>query len=71
MPSEHLVNAMKKDYPAGTKVKLVSMVDDVNPVPSGTIGEVTFVDDMGQIHVNWENGSGLALIPMVDSFVKV
>jgi hypothetical protein len=26
------------------------------------------IDDMGSIHVNWQNGSTLALIPDVDSW---
>lgn len=57
-------------YPVGCKVVLHHM-DDVQAPPSGTTGEVIFVDDIGQIHVKWENGSSLALIPGVDSFSKV
>jgi len=30
-------------------------------MPFGLEGEVTHVDDIGQIHVNWDNGSTLAL----------
>ena len=54
-------------YPKGTKIKLNSMQDDY-PVPSGTKGIVDFIDDAGQIHVNWNNGSSLALIYGVDDF---
>ena len=57
-------------YPKGTKVELHHMDDPFAP-PSGTKGTVMFVDDIGQIHVKWENGSSLALIPNVDSFSKV
>lgn len=35
--------------------------------PVGTIGEVQFVDDIGNVHVKWQNGSSLAVIPDVDS----
>lgn len=52
----------------GDKVKCIYMDDPYNPVPSGTIGIVTSVDDMGQIHVRWETGSGLPLNPEVDKF---
>ena len=34
----------------------------------GTIGVVTHIDDLGSIHMKWQNGSSLALIPEVDSF---
>ena len=32
---------------------------------------MTYVDDMGQIGVAWDNGSGLVLVPGEDSFSKV
>lgn len=34
----------------------------------GLTGIVRFVDDVGGIHVNWENGSTLALLPDEDDF---
>lgn len=40
-------------------------------MPSGLKGKVCYVDDAGQIHVNWENGSSLAVLPEVDSFHKI
>lgn len=64
------VDFLRKLYPVGCKVELHFM-DDSQAPPSGTVGEVMFVDDIGQIHVKWENGSSLALIPSVDSFSKV
>lgn len=51
----------------GKTVKLVSM-DDAQAPPAGTKGRVDFIDDMGNIHVKWENGSSLSLIYGVDSF---
>ncbi len=47
---------------------LDAMPDDPHPVPSGTLGTVTAVDDAGQVHVRWRNGRGLALVPGHDSF---
>ena len=64
------VDFLRKMYPVGCKVELHFM-DDPQAPPSGTKGEVMFVDDIGQIHVKWENGSSLALIPDVDSLSKV
>lgn len=66
-PTEKELTALREKYPTGTIVKLISM-DDVQSPPVGTIGEITMIDDMGSIHVNWQNGSTLALIPDVDSW---
>lgn len=57
----------KKLYTPGTKIKCLKMEDDY-PVEPGTIGEVEFVDDMGTIHVNWNDGRNLGLVVGVDSF---
>ena len=46
-------------------------MEDPHGVPEGTVGEVDFIDDAGQIHMKWETGSGLALIPGVDRFQKI
>ena len=61
---------LRQQYPKGNRLKLISM-EDPQGVPEGTVGEVELVDDIGQIHVRWETGSGLALIPEVDRFQKV
>ena len=62
------LSAFKDTYTPGTRVKLLEMKDELYGPPVGSIGVVDFVDDMEQIHVRWETGSGLALIPDVDSF---
>lgn len=59
---------IKEKYPKGTKIKCISMNDPYHPVPPNTVGTVEFVDDANQIHMNWENGSTLALIPEEDKF---
>lgn len=69
-PSKEQIELIRKQYPAGTKVELLSM-DDQQAPPVGTIGEVIAVDDIGQLVMKWQNGSGLNLIPGVDSFRKV
>ena len=63
------VNNLRKAYPPGTKIKLIRM-EDVQAPPSGTIGTVTCVDDIGTIHMKWNNGSSLGLVPD-DKFVIV
>ena len=65
-----MVDKIKRQYPAGTRVKLIEMNDPQAPPPH-TKGTVTGVDDMGNIMVRWDNGSGLSLIPNEDIFVTL
>ena len=71
---------LKDIYKEGMRIELISMGEDTlynnkgeqyenpNKVPPGTLGTVTHVDSMGTIHVRWDNGSGLGLIPGEDNF---
>ena len=68
--NEHHKTLVEREYPVGTKVRCIHM-EDAHPVPSNTCGIVVHIDDFAQIHVNWDNGSTLALIPGVDRFEKV
>ncbi len=43
-------------------------MNDRNPVPSGTEGTVRHIDDKGTIHVDWDNGRTLGLIPDEDKY---
>lgn len=58
-------------YPEGTRIELINMKDPYHPVASGTRGTVDFIDDAGQIFMNWDNGRGLAIVPEVDEFRKL
>lgn len=49
----------------GKRVRLISC-DDPWPPPAGTLGTVTSVDDVGTVHVKWDNGSRLGMVPGVD-----
>lgn len=62
---EEQLIALRKIYPAGTRVELVQM-DDMQAPPAGTRGTVVGVDDTGSLMVNWDNGSGLNVIYGVD-----
>lgn len=60
-----------QSYHPGTKVVLDEIMEDPYcEMPAGLTGIVDSVDDLGQIHCHWENGSSLALIPGVDHFHK-
>lgn len=62
------VDKIKAKYPSGTRIELISMVNEENPVESGTKGTVESVDDIGTIHMIWDNGRGLGLVPNCDKF---
>ena len=67
-PNKAYLEQLRKQYPKGTKLQMITMRNEKYPIPPGTVGEVTHIDDMGSIHMKWENGSFLAIIPEVDSF---
>ena len=68
MNNRKQVERIKERYPIGTRIELLSTMDDVQGVERGTKGTVIGVDDMGTIHMKWDNGRGLGLIPGEDNF---
>lgn len=58
------------NYPPGTRLELISM-DDPQPIPPGSRGTVDHVDDMGTIHMRWDSGRSLGVVPGEDSFRKL
>ena len=56
------LEALRKKYPEGCRVELVRMDDPYREMPPGLKGVVTGVDDSGSVHVDWQNGSSLAVI---------
>ena len=64
---EEFVQMLKEKYPEGTRV-VVDHMEDPRPIPSGTVGTVRLVDDIGTIHCDFDNGRKLGLIPGEDSF---
>lgn len=54
----------------GKRVKLMSDLEDPSPKTpkAGDEGTIRFVDNMGNIHVNWDNVGVLSLIPEEDDF---
>lgn len=60
-PNIKIVEAIRKEYPAGTRVRLVKM-DDIQAPPLGTEGTVVGVDDTGNLLMHWDNGSHLNIV---------
>ena len=63
-----LSERLKAEYPVGTRVMCLCMGEDMHRIPDGTKGTIFHIDSMAQIHVKWDNGSGVPLNPDVDSF---
>ena len=61
-PSRKIVEAIRKEYPAGTRVELISMDDPYRDMPTGLRGTVKSVDDTGTIFVSWDNNSSLGIV---------
>ena len=66
-PSREQIERLRRQYPIGTMVELISM-DDAQSPPPGTFGKIQGVDDAGSVLVSWQNGSSLSLIPEADDF---
>ena len=67
---KEIVEKIRKEYPKGTRVRLIKM-DDMQAPPLGTEGTVIGVDDTGSIMVSWDNGSSLNVIYNVDKCIKI
>lgn len=68
---KNVVERLKKEYPAGTRVELVRMKDEYSSLKLGDRGIVTGVDDIGTIHVSWDCGSRLGIAYCKDQCRKV
>ena len=66
--NREIIEQIKKQYPPGTRIELISMSDPYAPIQPGTQGVVSGVDDIGQLHMLWSNGRTLAVIPGEDNF---
>ena len=69
-PSKEMVEQVRRQYPAGTRVKLLHM-EDVQAPPIGTRGTVEGVDDTASLLVAWDNGSHLNVIYGDDEVRKI
>lgn len=67
-PSRKEVDRIKKQYPVGTRIELISMDDPHAPIESGMQGTVDMVDDIGTLHMKWDNGRTLGIVPGEDNF---
>ena len=60
--SSRILAMLKEKFVSGTRVVLVKMNDDYSTLKEGDKGTVVMVDDIGTIHVDWDNGSSLGVV---------
>lgn len=63
---ERVVERIKQTYPEGTRIELINMLEPYS-IKVGTRGTVDFVDDLGYIFIEWDNGK-TSLLPRNDDF---
>lgn len=69
--NQEQINLLKKHYPVGTRIELTSNFDEVSYLKSGNKGTITGVDDIGNIHVDWDNEMPEPLTYAVNEFVVI
>lgn len=69
-PSQHVIENLRKRFPHGTRIELVSMDDPYSKLKPGDQGTVDFVDDVGTIFCTWDKGSTLGVAYGVDVIKK-
>lgn len=69
-PSKEIIEQLRREFPAGTRVELLRM-DDAQAPPVGTQGTVLGVDDTGSLLMVWDNGSGLNVVYGEDVVRKI
>ena len=64
------IKEIKEKYLPGMRVRMTKDMNDPynQGKKTGDEGTISVVDDIGSIHVKWDNGGSLAIIPEVDGF---
>lgn len=52
----------------GQRIRLLACTDEYTHLEPGSLGTVSHVDDAGTVHVKWDSGSTLGLVPGGDTF---
>jgi hypothetical protein len=52
----------------GMRIRMLSMNDEEHPVDQGLEGTITHIDGLGTIHVRWDDGRALGVIPGLDEY---
>jgi hypothetical protein len=59
---------MARECVPGDRIRLISTTDPHTRLSPGSLGTAGFVDGRGTVHVTWDDGHKLGLIPGIDHF---
>jgi hypothetical protein len=62
---------MTKPTIIGKRVRLINTSDPYTQLRPGDEGTVDFLDDLGTVHVLWDNGSSLGMVRGEDQFAYI
>lgn len=65
------VEKLKRNLPEGTRIELIHINDDFCKLLKGDKGTVECVDDIGQIHVQFDGSIKIGLDMEEDSFLII
>jgi hypothetical protein len=68
---DQLANEGMKGALAGKRVRLIHCSDPYTKLRNGDEGVVESIDDMGTLHVKWDNGSSLGLLQGEDTWTII
>lgn len=72
MITNETLKKLRNEFPAGARVRLISMDDPYRQdLCEGSKGTVMSVDDMGTVHVCWDCGSSLGVVYGVDQCERI
>jgi len=60
-PSKEYLD-IRRERLIGKRVRLICTTDDYTELRAGDEGRISFIDDLGTLFVEWDNGSGLGLL---------
>jgi Domain of unknown function (DUF4314) len=66
--ADHPNPSRRRDLQPGTRFRLINCADRRAYVQPGTRGTVSFVDDAGTAHINWNGGGTLGLRSDADRY---
>lgn len=57
-----------KNYKIGQRIRAIKVEDPYTDIQLGATGTIAFVDDFDTLHVDWDDGHRLGIIPGIDEF---